>query len=348
MANKAELPGIVVENLSPWLEENLEDFKGPFEFSLITGGRSNLTYKIISSGGRSVILRRPPVAEVLKTAHDMKREFRIISALGPTSVPVPRALKYADDPDIIGASFYLMSFVDGHIIRDAEYARQALPNIELRKNASRSLVNVLADLHALDYKALRLEDFGKEEGYVKRQLNRWWGQFEQSIEPGDSGISLIKDLYAELISNVPVQQKTSIVHGDYRLDNTVIGDDGLLKAVLDWEICTIGDPLADLGLLMVYWVEPGQNNPLLALAATSLEGFYSKDQIKALYTEKSDLDISNLNYYVAFGYWKLACILQGVFNRYRKGAGAGDTLDLSGLSKQVEILGKEAESFINA
>jgi len=314
--------GIDAVPTTSWLEANV-GLLPPLSFDLIAGGRSNLTFKVTDSKGSAVVLRRPPTSHVLPTAHDMAREHRIVTALVPTRVPVARTLGLCLDTDVTGAPFYVMEFVTGHVIRDAPMAESALDEAG-RRHASESLTDVLACLHAVDVDAVGLGDLGRREGYLSRQLQRWHRQFDQSQVEGAERVSLVDGLYERLSAAIPSQDGAAIVHGDYRLDNTMLTDGGAVAAVLDWEICTLGDPLADLGLLMVYWTEPGDATSALGVAPTIVPGFASRAEVKARYADQTGRDIANLEYYVAFGYWKLACILQGVLARYLAGAGGGD------------------------
>jgi aminoglycoside phosphotransferase (APT) family kinase protein len=335
--------GIDEDRVSTWLAETISGSQPPFRFELIAGGRSNLTYRVTDSGGRDFVLRRPPVAHVLPTAHDMGREFRIISALQSTPVPVPASLGYCESEEVNGRPFYVMGFVEGHVLRDAESAASVLDE-DARRRAGESMADVLAAIHTVDIDAVGLGDLGRREGYIARQLKRWYTQFEQSQQLTGRPVPLVAELHDLLASRVPEQGSASIVHGDYRLDNTMLGDDGLVRAVLDWEICTLGDPLADLGLLMVYWAEEGDENPALGLAPTALPGFPSRQQMIERYAETSGRDVGTLDFYVAFGYWKLACICEGVYARYAGGAGGGDRSGVESFSDQVITLAEAAQA----
>ncbi len=330
------IEGIDVPKVSAWFEGNIPGAALPLTFDLIAGGRSNLTYKVTDSAGHTYVLRRPPMSHVLPTAHDMGREYRIIAALGPVGIPVAPALGYCPDEAVNTRPFYVMGYVDGHILRDTRAAEAV--SEEARTKAGQSLIDVMADLHAVDVDAVGLGDLARKEGYIARQLKRWYGQYEQSKAMGGPDEPLVDEVHDTLAGQIPEQGPAVIVHGDYRLDNTVIGDDGTVRAVLDWEICTLGDPLADLGLLMVYWTEPGDATPALMVAPTTLPGFLSRAELRERYSERSGRDISDLDFYVAFGYWKLACIVEGVFARYAGGAGGGDTADYRGFAKQVRTL----------
>jgi aminoglycoside phosphotransferase (APT) family kinase protein len=254
----------------------------------------------------------------------MAREHRIITALHPTPVPVARTLGLCLDADVNGAPFYVMEYVRGHVLRDAAIAEAVLDPAG-RRRASESLVEVLAALHAVDVDAVGLGDLGRRDGYIGRQLKRWHTQFDGSQVEGVERIAAVDRVWERLSEAVPDQDGTSVVHGDYRLDNTMLADDGSVAAVLDWEICTLGDPLADVGLLMVYWTDPEDDSTALGgTAPTVVPGFASRAEVKAMYAERTGRDVDELDYYVAFGYWKLACILQGVGTRYLGGAGGGD------------------------
>jgi aminoglycoside phosphotransferase (APT) family kinase protein len=213
-----------------------------------------------------------------------------------------------------------------------------------RRSAAESLVDVLVEIHAVDPDAVGLGDLGRKDGYIERQLRRWHTQFEKSsAQLGDHQVPLIGEVYERLRAAIPEQGPATIVHGDYRLDNAVLGDDGRLRAVLDWEICTLGDPLADVGLLMVYWAEPDDEHTALIGSPTVLSGFPSRSEISQRYAERSGRDLSRLGFYVAFGYWKLACILEGVYARYAGGAGGGDPSDFHAFADHVVGLAQMAD-----
>ncbi|HSS08561.1 MAG TPA: phosphotransferase family protein [Acidimicrobiales bacterium] len=334
------IDGVNVAGVSAWFEANIAGATLPLSFELIAGGRSNLTFKVTDGAGKHYVLRRPPVSHVLPTAHDMSREHKIIAALGPVGLPVPPALGFCGDESVNGRPFYVMGYVDGIVLRNAQSAERL--DATARRTAGYSLVDVLARIHAVDVDEVGLGDLGRKEGYIARQLKRWYGQYEQSKAMGGPDEPLVDTLHGFFSERIPEQGPASIVHGDYRLDNTIVGDDGNVRAVLDWEICTVGDPLADVGLLMVYWVEPGDETPPLLVAPTTLPGFPPRADLRARYAERSGRDVSQLDFYVAFGYWKLACIIAGVFARYAGGAGGGDSSDYRALGSQVSTLARAA------
>jgi aminoglycoside phosphotransferase (APT) family kinase protein len=336
------MEGIEVAPVSAWLDANLDGFRGPYSFDLVAGGRSNLTFIVTDDTGRHCVLRRPPTSHVLPTAHDMAREFRIIDALGPTPVPVPPALGLCSDEAVNGRPFYVMGYVEGHVLRDKATAEVAFTPAQ-RRDVGLDLVDVLADLHAVDVDAVGLGDLARRDAYIERQLKRWYGQYQQSAALQDRSVPAIDAVHERLGRQIPDQGPAAIVHGDYRLDNTMVGADARVAAVLDWELCTLGDPLADVGQLLVNWAEPGDAFVPLGHAPTLAEGFPSRDEVRGRYAARSGRDLSCLDFYVAFGYWKLACILEGVFSRYAGGAMAGDRSGVDAFPAQIEGLARAAE-----
>ena len=333
MNDAAPIPGIDVPAVTAWFTEHT-DAVPPLAFDLIAGGRSNLTFRVTDTAGGAWVLRRPPLGHVLATAHDMGREHRIISALAPTDVPVAPVVGLCTDETVNGAPFYVMDFVDGLVIRDAAVAKDV--PIDVRRAAGMSIAATLAKIHAVDPDAVGLGELGRKEGYIARQLKRWNGQFEQART---REVPEVTRAYERLLEGIPEQGPAAIVHGDYRLDNCMIDASGEVIAVLDWEICTLGDPLADLGLLMVYWTEAG--DPLAALpSATTLPGFPTRAELVAAYQQAGGRPVGDLDYYVAFGYWKLACILEGVYTRYKAGAMGDDGADADAFGDTVRLLGE--------
>jgi len=339
--------GIDAEPVTAWFSAHVASIEPPLSFELIAGGRSNLTYRVADSARHVFALRRPPLSHVLPTAHDMAREYRVITALGPTAVPVPVTFGLCEDSGVNGQPFYVMEFVDGHIIRDARAAEGDLDD-RARRRAGESLADTLAGLHAVDVDAVGLGDFAKREGYIERQLRRWYEQFRNSQVDGLDTATIVADVPERLSAQVPTQVGTPIVHGDYRLDNTVLGPDGDVRAVLDWEICTLGDPLADVGLLMVYWTDPGDEAALIGVSPTTVPGFPDRAEMRARYAAASGRDLEHLDFYVAFGYWKLACIVQGVYARYVGGAAAGDRSSVDDFGHSVVRLAEMALRAVGA
>lgn len=335
----SDVPGINMAPVTAWLEHHVPGARGPFAFQTIAGGHSNLTFLVTGADGKRLVLRRPPLGHVLASAHDMGREHRLMSALQGSAVPVPTTLGFCNDASVNDAPFYVMGFVDGHVIRDADTAAAALTPIA-RRRASESLVDTLAALHAVDIEAVGLADLSRHEGYLARQLKRWYGQW-QSQRTRD--LPTVDEVHDELLRRIPEQGPATLVHGDYRLDNCMVNDDGDVVAVLDWEICTLGDPLADLGLLMVYWNGPHDDPSAWTGSATTVEGFYDRHELAQRYGEVSGRDLSHLDVYVAFAFWKLACILEGVYARYLGGAlGQRDPAELLPFKLQVEAAAAQA------
>jgi len=317
----------------------IPELRTPLTFTLIAGGRSNLTYRVEDAEGRAWALRRPPLHHVLPTAHDMSREYRLMHSLGPAGIPVPMTIGLCTDEAVNERPFYVMEFVEGHILRSAPEAEAAFDEAT-RRGVGDHMAETLAALHEVDPDAVGLGDLGRHQGYIERQLKRWKGQYDQmQVEGIDHGIGdLVERVSDELAARIPKQQRTSVVHGDYRMDNVVLADDGSVRAILDWEICTLGDPLADVGMLMVYWADPADATAVLGLSPTTAPGFSTRAEVLARYDAVSDLDLSEVGYYSAFAYWKLACILQGVYARYVAGAGAGDQGSVDAFPAQVRRL----------
>lgn len=327
--------GIDRAGVEAWFEANVPEVAPPLAFERISGGHSNLTYAVSDASGRSWALRRPPLGERLASAHDMAREHRVIAALGSTPVPVPPVIGLCEDQSVTGAPFYVMSFVAGPVLRTRQEAEAAFDPAARRAIGER-VADTLVALHEVDPVAAGLGDLGRTEGYVARQLRRWHGQWEGSKQ---RELALVDDLHARLEARIPEQGPAAIVHGDYRLDNMILASTGKIAAVVDWELCTLGDPLADLGLLMIYWGQPGDDVSPLGEAPTLAAGFPSREQVAARYAERSARDLSELDFYVALGFWKLAIILEGVYARYSAGQyGAGGDEGVARFAIVVEQL----------
>jgi aminoglycoside phosphotransferase (APT) family kinase protein len=334
------LQGIDTERVTNWFHDNVPGAQPPLDFALIAGGHSNLTYRVVDRAGTAWALRRPPLGHVLATAHDMAREHRIISALGPTAVPVPPTFGLCTDAAVNGAPFYVMAFVEGSVVRDAAAGERL--SLDQRATASASTIDVLADIHAVDVDAIGLGDLARKDSYIARQLKRWSGQWAASKTRELPAVERVHDILAR---HIPEQERPGIVHGDYRLDNCIIDDDGRVIAVLDWELCTLGDVLADLGQLLVYWGEPDGSASALESPPTILPGFASRNELVERYAARSGRDLTHLDFYVAFAYWKVACIIEGVYARYIAGA-MGDKSPAQGIeafARRVEMLAARAE-----
>lgn len=296
---------------------------GPLTGRLIEGGRSNLTYAVTDGGSRWVV-RRPPLGHVLATAHDMRREHRVIAALHPTSVPVPRPVLLCEDEEVLGAPFYVMEFVEGTPYRTAD---QLLPlGPERTRGAVLSLVDTLVELHAVDPAEVGLADFGRPEGFLDRQLRRWGKQLDASRSRDLAGVD---ELHAALGRSLPSSPAPAVVHGDYRLDNVLIGEDDTIRAILDWEMSTLGDPLTDLGLLVMYSV-PLEVPQSPVSTTASAPGHPAPAELIERYAARSGRDVSAVSWYTAFAWFKLAVILEGIHYRYTLGQTVGRGFDRIG------------------
>lgn len=330
-----DLPGINKANVTLWLKERSE-VDGEVSFAVVTHGRSNLTYKLGDEAGRKWILRRPPTGHILASAHDMGREHKIIAALGPSDVPVPGIVGMCQNEDVTGAPFFIMDFVEGSIIKDLVDAQSFSPTE--RKAQSISLVETLATLHKVDPESVGLGDLGKRQDYVGRQLRRWKRQVD---EGSDREMPLFYELHKKLETYVPDQEGYGITHGDYRLDNCMIGSDNNVAAVLDWELCTLGDVLADLGGMLMWWGEKDSSDSLIMNDAPTLaEGYISPQMVAERYRAVSGRDLSNLPFYVAFQFWRLAAITEGVRVRFTAGAMGNKDIgdELTGFNTRIDAL----------
>jgi aminoglycoside phosphotransferase (APT) family kinase protein len=295
---------------------------------LISGGKSNLTF-FVSSGAGDVVLRRPPLSNRLPTAHDMGREHRVMTALWPTAVPVPKTLALCTDEDVIGAPFYVMDRVAGHIVRDT------LPEGYAGSEADRlaiafGLIDVLADLHAVNPASVGLADYGRPEGYLARQIKRWTMQWDATRAAADEGGEDLDRLAERLAAEVPASPSGPVVHGDYRMDNVLLDPEtpGRIAAVLDWELSTLGDPLADLGLFYIYWQDASdagnEASAGILPTVTTLPGFPTRRELLERYAGRTGTDLSPLPWYVGFACFKLAVVVAGVAARGRAGAMIGE------------------------
>ena len=342
-------PGIPSpERLAAWLNDHIQG--GPLELDgieLIAGGRSNLTYRLSvsdasdpsdASGRRLLVLRRPPLGHVLPTAHDMSREFRVLSALAGTEVPVARSLAICTGADVIGAPFYVMEYVPGRVLRTR--ADTAVMTEAQNSSLSGRLADMLAAIHAVDIQAVGLGDLGRGAGYLKRQLDRWQRQWDMSATREMPGYA---ELVQRLTAALPAEGDVTLVHGDFRLDNVLVtlSPDPVITAVVDWEMATLGDPLADLGLTLVYWTDPGEGGwlapagvpadaPGLSTDGTTSPGFWTRAEFAAEYARRTGRDISRISYYMAFGFFKLAVVLEGINARYQLGQTVGEGFEREG------------------
>ncbi|PBC64830.1 acyl-CoA dehydrogenase [Streptomyces sp. Tue6028] len=317
-------PGLDLDQLRGLLDRERPGLvHGPLTGRLIEGGRSNLTYAV-TDGAAKWVVRRPPLGHVLATAHDMKREHRVISALHPTAVPVPAPLLLCEDESVLGAPFYVMEFVEGTPYRTAQ---QLAPlGAQRTRDAVLGLVDTLVELHAVDPEEVGLGDFGRPEGFLDRQLRRWGKQLDASRNRELAGID---ELHAALGRELPHSPAPAVVHGDYRLDNVLIGTDDRIKAILDWEMSTLGDPLTDLGLLVMYSAPLDLPNSPISTTASAV-GHPEPAELVERYAARSGRDVSAVSWYTAFAWFKLAVILEGIHYRYTLGQTVGAGFDRIG------------------
>jgi aminoglycoside phosphotransferase (APT) family kinase protein len=332
--------GIDPDGVEAWFALNVPQASPPLSFERIAGGHSNLTYRVGDGGGHRWALRRPPLGKRLGSAHDMAREHKVVSALGATAVPVAPVVGLCEDDSVNGAPFYVMEFVEGPILRGLAEA-ETFPAEDDRRAIGERVADTLVAIHAVDPDAVGLGDLGRKEDYVARQLRRWQGQWEKSKT---RELPLIDSLHDRLSARIPKQGPATIVHGDYRLDNMILTPAGEVAAVVDWELCTLGDPLADVGLLMAYWPEREQAEIALGQPANLAPGFPTREELAARYAERSGRDLADLAFFVALGYWKLAIILEGVYARYAAGAYGKADPGIEAFARLVERLAKAADA----
>ena len=317
-----DLGGYDAPAVTGWIEQNVQNLQPPFTWTRFPTGHSNLTFELQDANGRRAVIRRPPLGELQPRAHDMSREYRIISALWPTPVPVPEPYAFCPDPGVTGAPFYVMGFVPGRALPN----RQDLDSVpdDLRPVVSASHIDALAELHRLDPDDIGLGELGAKEDYLGRQLRAWYRSWTSSAEAAGYDDPRVHELHDFLDSRKPPQGPARVAHGDYGLHNCLVGDDGSVTAVLDWEVATLGDPLADLVYLLNRWS-----------GMPDLTGYLSPDELVARYQEKSGTAVTNLDYYVAFNRWKSACIIHGVYTRYVRGQKSTAGVDLEGMRASI-------------
>lgn len=312
------LPGLDLGALAAWLDATRPGLRrGELTGSVIAGGRSNLTYRV-SDGASRWALRRPPLAHVLPTAHDMAREYRVISALRDTAVPVPRTIALCADDVVLGAPFYLMQFVDG-VVFDRPETLDVL-DVPAAGRACGQLVDTLVALHAVDPAVVGLAEFGRPEGFLARQVARWHRQWAASeTRP----LPVLAEVVDALTASLPHQAPPALVHGDYRLSNVLFRPDLTgIAAVVDWEMATLGDPLTDVGLLAVYHRLDAEGD-LIMPRMSAAQGFLPADELLARYAAGSGRNLADAAWYIGFGYFKLAVVAEGIHHRYLQGKTVG-------------------------
>lgn len=305
-----DIRGLDVESVTGWLARELPEMRAPLRFERVGDGRSNLTFLLEDASGETAILRRPPLGELLPKAHDMEREAFVMGRFAAAGASVPAPLAVCADPDVTGAPFYVMERVEGSVVSTVPIAERF--DEAARGRMGETLVDVMAELHAVDVDAAGLGELGPRDGFVARQLKRMGRQWEASqTEP----VPLVDELAERLGRAAPEQREVTIVHGDYRLGNVIVGPDGAVRGVVDWELCALGEPLADLGLVLAFWPEPGEPPPHLGEGITTLPGFPSRAEMIARYEQVSGRDASAAEFFRALALWKMTVIMQGVRRR---------------------------------
>src|SRR5438876_2738232 len=307
--------GIDVTPVTAWVTDHVPGLEPPLAFERVGEGQSNLTYKVRDAADRVVVLRRPPTGEILPSAHDMGREYRVLTGLALADMPAPRPLALCEDATVTGAPFYVMENVDGLVLSTVAAAERLTP--DARAQTGRSLIRTLAQLQSTDLDGTGLGEMRRPGSYASRQLRRWRRQWEASRT---REVPLVDTVADRLEASMPEETEVTVVHGDYHLLNTIVGPDGEVRAVVDWELCTVGDPLADLGLTMAYWNELGkpaaEERHLFREPITELEGFAASQELADEYGRASGRDLSAVPFWVSFAYWKIAVIAEGVYRRW--------------------------------
>jgi aminoglycoside phosphotransferase (APT) family kinase protein len=327
-------PGYDRPAVEAWIDRNIEQLASPFEWTQLEGGHSNLTYLLVDRDGRRAVVRRPPLGELLPKAHDMRREYSLISGLGPTEVPVPRAYGLCEDTSVTGALFYVMSEVDGQAMYTAEAVEEYL-STEARARVGMSFIETLAALHSIEPDDVGLGQLGRRDGYVGRQLKTWYGSWLASAEGARYDDDRVHRLHELLNDTAPEQGPGRIVHGDYGLHNCMLSQQGEVTAVLDWEIATLGDPLADFAYALNGWGDPDDEIRISHESATTAPGFSRRVALAERYAEITSADLSSLDYYRTFNYLKTACILHGVYSRYQLGKKSTEGIDVDSLKERM-------------
>jgi aminoglycoside phosphotransferase (APT) family kinase protein len=310
------LPGIDAPRAAGWIRDHVPDLDGDLVFERTSSGRSNLTFVVRDADGARAVLRRPPLGDLPPTAHNVLREARVMAALAGSGVPVPAVLAVCSDPDVIGGPFFVMEYLDGVVCVSADATAELLAPSS-RHRAGTELSETLARLHDISPAEVGLEELGRGASFVERQLRRWHEQWQLTrVRELDE----LERAHEILVEKIPEQHAVSIVHGDYRLDNAVMTLDGKILGVLDWEISTLGDPLADLAIFLSYWAEPGDTVTILQEPPTMVAGFPSRDELERAYFASSGESAEDLSFYVAFAWWRIGCIVEGVYARTLSGA----------------------------
>lgn len=337
--------GLKLAPLTHWLASAIPGFDGSSVVTadLLAGGRSNVSYKLTDASKNEYVLRRPPLGNIMPTAHDMGREYKVLSGLNSVDFPAPAALAHCEDDAIIGAHFMVMNFVDGQVVADAKDA--ASLDASQAQRISQSLVHTLAQLHQIDPASAGLENLGKPHGYLQRQASRWLGQWELTKTRDLPGIADLHSWVAAKLEQLPEDLPTGIVHGDYRIDNVILDRNNQnILAVLDWEMATLGDPISDLAISLVYWSQQTdtlRKNIPVAEHVTEGAGFFTREEFVAEYVKLTNFSIEHLDVCVALACFKLAVIMESIHKRNLEG------LQLGAASGADSTMGIATEALTN-
>nr|WP_271209881.1 phosphotransferase family protein [Rhodococcus wratislaviensis]GLK34667.1 acyl-CoA dehydrogenase [Rhodococcus wratislaviensis] len=336
--NRVNLTADHLGRLTDWISSAIGERVDIAGADLVAGGRSNLTYSLRTSIGQFA-LRRPPLGDVSAT-HDVGREYNIISRLAGTPVAVPATVGLCTDADVLGTPFYVSEFVHGTVVRSAPEA-EALP-VSLRRTVADRLVDTLFAIHETDLAATGLDSLSRPGQYLERQLRRWMKQHELVTNPSPS----LTRLHRALVECMPSSSRSTLIHGDYRLDNVMLDERGRIAAVLDWELATVGDPMCDLASLLITWSGPASEVLHRDGAPTTVSGFGDREKVLDAYEELSGRPIRDLDYYEAFAYWRQACILEGVVDRYARDMTAGDQSSVDHFPAYIESFSERASQLL--
>ena len=335
--------GFDVPTIDAWLP-TVADVTPPITWERLSGGHSNLTYLLRDADGQELVIRRPPQGELLPKAHDMWREYRIIKGLWQTPVPVAEPIVYCDDRAVAEAHFYVMRKVEGRALYTGASVRDWLDE-PARRHAGETFIDVLAALHSIDPEHVGLGDLGRHDGYVARQLRTWYGSWTASVEFAGFDDQRVHELHERLSSSIPEQGPARVVHGDFGPHNSLFSRAGDIEAVLDWELASLGDPLADFAYSLNAWTEAGDEGVYGTDPPTALPGFPTREELAGRYAAATGADLSNLAYYRAFNSWKTACIVHGVYARYQAGQKSTEGVDLEGLRSRIFVALDAAAAF---
>lgn len=338
--------GYDVPKVEAWIEAHIGSLNPPFEWTRLEGGHSNITYQLQDTFGQKAVIRRPPKGELLPGAHDMGREWSLISCLGPTGFPVPPALGFCPDTEVTGACFYVMGYINGHPLYNSRQTVERIP-LEKRTTLAHSFVDTLADLHALDPDEIGLGKLGKKENYVGRQLKAWYRSWTSSKEPAQYDDPRAHTLKEYFLENMPEQGAARVVHGDYGLRNCLVSSESTIAAVLDWEMSTLGDPLADLAYALKVWPETEEDIAANPDAATVVGGFPLRSELANRYAEQTACRLDMLDFYIAFNHWKSAAVYLGVYARYKEGKKSTKGVDMGALRVRIDSELSAAEKSVN-